>query len=258
MCDAVEQKDADSEKIDWGERVEQTHEGAETATIGSRAAGGLLRDAHVGLSNPEPDITACSLVAGEYVYFHYGCDGQDDRGWGCGYRTLQTICSWLHLNRPHLKARESPPGLREIQQALVTVGDKPPSFLGSREWIGTFEAALVLDQLYDVPCKIVHVRRGGAELEDVADELHRHFQTQGSPVMMGGDRDNSSKGVLGVCTSARGSHLLVMDPHYHGPPLDRGSAQGLRWVSWKRAGSLDHCSFYNLCLPQTAREGGNK
>ena len=31
-------------------------------------------------------------------YFHYGVAGTaDDRGWGCGYRTLQTIAS--HINR---------------------------------------------------------------------------------------------------------------------------------------------------------------
>lgn len=31
----------------------------------------------------------------EYEYWHYLCDGFDDRGWGCGYRTLQTISSWI-------------------------------------------------------------------------------------------------------------------------------------------------------------------
>ena len=30
-----------------------------------------------------------------YEYWHYLCDGFDDRGWGCGYRTLQTIASWI-------------------------------------------------------------------------------------------------------------------------------------------------------------------
>ena len=34
----------------------------------------------------------------EYEYWHYNCDRFDDRGWGCGYRTLQTIASWI-INR---------------------------------------------------------------------------------------------------------------------------------------------------------------
>ena len=33
-----------------------------------------------------------------YDYWHYVCDNFDDRGWGCGYRTLQTIASWI-INR---------------------------------------------------------------------------------------------------------------------------------------------------------------
>ena len=27
-----------------------------------------------------------SLICGSSSYFHYGVDGLDDRGWGCGYR----------------------------------------------------------------------------------------------------------------------------------------------------------------------------
>ena len=34
----------------------------------------------------------------KYDYWHYVCDNFDDRGWGCGYRTLQTIASWT-INR---------------------------------------------------------------------------------------------------------------------------------------------------------------
>ena len=40
-------------------------------------------------------LSAKYEVSGHYEYWHYGCDGFDDRGWGCGYRTLQTICSWI-------------------------------------------------------------------------------------------------------------------------------------------------------------------
>ena len=32
-----------------------------------------------------------ALVSGEYDYYHYLCDGTDDRGWGCGYR-----CQYLN------------------------------------------------------------------------------------------------------------------------------------------------------------------
>jgi len=36
-------------------------------------------------------------VAGHYAYHHYMQDGYDDSGWGCAYRSLQTIVSWLRL-----------------------------------------------------------------------------------------------------------------------------------------------------------------
>ena len=37
---------------------------------------GLLVDVHECLKSPGLDV---SMVTGSYQYFHYGCDGQDDR-----------------------------------------------------------------------------------------------------------------------------------------------------------------------------------
>lgn len=216
----------------------------------------LAKNVHLGLPLPPTDCGKCSLVNGDYFYFHYGCDGQDDRGWGCGYRTIQTMASWICLNVHLSKTKKKhPPTISEIQQALVSMEDKPGSFISSREWIGTFEASLVLDFFYDIPCKLVHVRGGGAELEQVAVALHHHFETHGSPVMMGGDRDNSSKGIMGVYTSNEGRYLLVVDPHYFGCQLKPAELQTeiCGWVSWRRISSLDQSSFYNLCMPQTGK-----
>lgn len=239
--------EAESEGIDWGGR------GAAEGEVLKKSKT-LSKNVHTCLPYPLTDPVKCSLIKGDYLYCHYGCDGHDDRGWGCGYRTVQTMASWLCHNWFPLKdRRRPPPSLLEIQQALVAMGDKPDSFSSSREWIGTFEASLVIDYFYDVPCKLVHVRGGGAELEQVAvGELHQHFEKHGSPVMMGGDRDNSSKGILGVCMGDSGSYLLVVDPHYYGCQLERTELQGRGWVAWKRVSSLDQSSFYNLCMPQTA------
>ncbi|KAK2860328.1 hypothetical protein Q7C36_004494 [Tachysurus vachellii] len=233
------------EDIDWGERYRQ-----DPLNVNKSVKDFLVKNAHEGLALPLTVYERCSVTSGQCVYYHYCCDGQDDRGWGCGYRTVQTMCSWIN-NVSHCGKSRPPPSLHEIQQALVTVGDKPASFLGSKEWIGTCEAALVLDQMYDVPCRLVHVRSGTTELEQAAQDLHLHFLTHGSPVMMGGDRDNSSKCILGVCTGKEGSYLLIMDPHYYGSVLDKEFLQKNGWVAWRRVQSLDLSSFYNLCLPQT-------
>ena len=42
------------------------------------------------------------------------------------------------------------PSLQEIQQTLVDIGDKPASFVSSREWIGSVEACLCVDQIFGV------------------------------------------------------------------------------------------------------------
>jgi hypothetical protein len=36
-----------------------------------------------------------SVVQGIYSYHHYMQDRVDDSGWGCAYRSLQTIVSWF-------------------------------------------------------------------------------------------------------------------------------------------------------------------
>lgn len=43
---------------------------------------------------------------------------------------------------------------REIQQSLVEIGDKDPSFIGSREWIGAIELSFVLDKLLGVSIRL--------------------------------------------------------------------------------------------------------
>jgi len=88
-----------------------------------------------------------SLIDGSYEYYHYLHDGIDDNGWGCAYRSLQTIFSWYRLQQ---YSSIDVPSHREIQQVLVEIGDKDPSFIGSREWIGAIELSFVLDKLLGV------------------------------------------------------------------------------------------------------------
>ena len=57
--------------------------------------GSLLSNVHLDIPFPSGEIVTSEVVRGDYEYWHYGCDKVDDRGWGCGYRTLQTIASWI-------------------------------------------------------------------------------------------------------------------------------------------------------------------
>ncbi len=46
-----------------------------------------------------------------------------------------------------------------MQAALVKLGDKPDSFLGSRQWIGAIELSYLLDTLLGISSKIMFVDR---------------------------------------------------------------------------------------------------
>lgn len=45
-----------------------------------------------------------------------------------------------------------------VAKALVDAGDKPAAFVGSRQWIGSIEVQLVLNQLFGITSKILFVR----------------------------------------------------------------------------------------------------
>lgn len=96
-----------------------------------------LMNVHEGLSSDLKEGTV-SLVDGDYEYRHYMQDKMNDNGWGCAYRSLQTIISWFRLQG---YTQEGVPTHREIQQALVDVGDKETSFVGSNKWIGSQEVS---------------------------------------------------------------------------------------------------------------------
>lgn len=105
----------------------------------------------------------------------------DDNGWGCAYRSLQTVASWFLLQG---YVEREVPSFKEIQQCLVDIGDKPASFVGSRQWIGSMEVGFVLDTLLNVTCKILYVS-SGEEMGSKGPDLLYHFQRNGSPVMIG-------------------------------------------------------------------------
>jgi hypothetical protein len=45
-------------------------------------------------------------------------------------------------------------GCRQIQEILVGLGDKEPSFVGSSNWIGAIELGYILDDYLGITCKV--------------------------------------------------------------------------------------------------------
>lgn len=68
--------------------------------------------------------------------------------------------------------------------------------------------------------------------------------------MMGGDKDCSSKGIVGIHVADDTAYLLEVDPHFYGVARFIGKLQHNNWVRWQNISEYSECSFYNLCLPQ--------
>ncbi|XP_012470940.1 probable Ufm1-specific protease isoform X1 [Gossypium raimondii] len=223
-----------------------------SSNLSTRKAGSsLLKDVHIGIPGSGVSGGSVSLVQGSYEYYHYLQDGFDDSGWGCAYRSLQTIISWFRLQ--HYSSVDVP-SHREIQQSLVDIGDKDPAFIGSREWIGAIELSFVLDKLLGVSCKVINVR-SGSEVPEKCRELALHFETQGTPIMIGGGV--LAYTLLGVdYNEATGEcAFLILDPHYAGSDDVKKIVNG-GWCGWKKSVNSKGKSFflqdkfYNLLLPQ--------
>lgn len=174
--------------------------------------GGQLNNTHEGLAGSGLKGGNQSIVYGTYTYHHYMQDRMDDNGWGCAYRSLQTVVSWF---RHQGYTDKQVPSHREIQQTLVDIGDKQPNFVGSRLWIGSQEVSFVLNQLYGITSRIMFVS-SGAELAEKGRELAHHFSTQGTPIMIGGGV--LAHTIIGIDFNENtgGIRFLILDPHYTG------------------------------------------
>ncbi|VDO79589.1 unnamed protein product [Heligmosomoides polygyrus] len=174
--------------------------------------------------------------------------GGKKRRWGCAYRSLQTIWSWFVLNG--FTEKPGPTHL-DIQKCLVEIKDKEAKFLGSRQWIGSTEIGFVLDHLLGVESRFI-ITNSGAEVAERARELALHFQTVGTPVMIGGGQ--LAHTILGVDFDENTGEcqFLVLDPHYTGSE-DLKTILAKGWCGWKPATFWCPQSFYNIALPQTPK-----
>ena len=79
-------------------------------------------------------------------------------------------------------------------------------------------------------------------------DLMLHFQSHGSPVMVGGN--NLAHTILGVvCNEHTGEvHWLILDPHFTGAE-DINVVQNKGWCAWKGSNFWNPRVTYNMCLP---------
>ena len=198
------------------------------------------------LEKPKENNIIRALVRGDYYYYHYNQDNFIDSGWGCAYRSLQTLISWFILNTSVGKNLKVPT-IPEIQTILFKLGDKDKKIIGSNDWIGAFEVNLVLNELSGIDNQILYVS-SGTELNSKGRELLYHFQHNGTPVMVGGGIYAYT--ILGVdYDKVKGScKFLILDPHYIGQD-DSKIIINKGWCNWKTIDIFKKENFYNLCLP---------
>lgn len=210
------------------------------------------------LALPKPKVVAkgiCKVVRCPLDYYHYRVDGFNDDGWGCAYRSLQLILSWFqrmgYINAPM-------PSLEDIQRILYEVDpDKSskPKFVGSREWIGSFEVMMVLQHyVVGLDCTIQRMETA-KDLDTnptILRTLQTHFEKGGAPVMIGGS--NYAHTIVGIDVNVRTLDVqyLVVDPHYPATAPDSSVILSKGWVGWKEASKFfDAKSWYNMCIPRS-------
>lgn len=136
------------------------------------------------------------------------------------------------------------------------MGDKTQDFIGSKQWIGAIELGFILDALLGVECKVITMS-SGADMPSKAREIAAHFDSQGTPIMIGGGV--LAYTLLGIEYNADTGEcaFLILDPHYTGTD-DIGKIHSGQWVAWKRLGDKAAAggelfvkdAFYNLLCPQ--------
>ncbi|CAL8108563.1 unnamed protein product [Calicophoron daubneyi] len=207
---------------------------------------------HEGLKRP-PGESTTYVVMGRYTYKHYLQDGIDDKNWGCAYRSLQTLISWL-MWQGEIECK-SLPSLTDIQASLVRVGDKPQRFIGSRQWIGSLEVSFCLGEMYGIQCRLVPVARGSEMATVAAPLLAQHFASGGGPVMIGGGQ--LAHTIIGVHLANQDdrsvekrsdARYLILDPHFTGPANSLKTILEKGWCGWKDSSFWKDNVHYNLCF----------
>ncbi len=225
----------------FGDRALSIH----THCLGKRSTISEARTRPVDLG----EDSVVETVRGKYFYFHYGQDGETDAGWGCAYRSLQTLASWFVCQG---YSESKVPSILEIQKALIELKDKPAKFAGSTAWIGAYEVMLCLNHFLKVESKILNLGSGGAIASNAATILG-HFRTQGTPIMIGGGEYAYT--ILGIeCSAATGEvMLLILDPHYTGTNETYSHVIQKGGCKWRKCDMFRVDTFYNLCLPSVPK-----
>jgi hypothetical protein len=137
---------------------------------------------------------------------------------------------------------------KKLAEYFKQIGDKDKSIINSNQWIGAVEVNLVLNELLGIDNQIIYIS-SGKEMNSKGRELIKHFECNGTPVMIGGGVYAYT--ILGVdYDRIKGEcKFLILDPHYSGED-DLKSIINKGFCAWKGIDLFKKEEFYNMCLPQ--------
>jgi hypothetical protein len=114
---------------------------------------------HLFLKTETKEKFSQYYVKGLYEYYHYGDHNFNDQGWGCAYRSLETLLSWFRLQQK-LKLL-TVPTVQEIQNIIDLIDCTSDQKLSnSKTWIGATEVSWVVKKLTGFDCRILHIKDG--------------------------------------------------------------------------------------------------
>lgn len=98
-------------------------------------------------------------MKGCYEYFHYGDHNFNDQGWGCAYRSLETLLSWFKLQQKLQLL--TVPTVPEIQNLIDIIDcSSQQKISNTNTWIGATEVSWVVKKLTGHDCRIIHIQDG--------------------------------------------------------------------------------------------------
>lgn len=199
------------------------------------------------------ETTKTVFVRGQYEYCHYMQDNVDDSGWGCAYRSVQTLVSWYRMQ---FYSSKDLPMIADIQMLLKRIDEANKDIvIGSKTWIGTVEGMLLLQDYLGVECRMLHCH-DAADMARQVPQILKHFEQEGTPIMMGAGEYAYT--LVGLCSDSASAEVgfMIVDPHYTGADTLKSILQK-GWVGWKNLEFFEKTTnggFINLCLPMVPKD----
>uniref|UniRef100_A0A915BCC7 Zinc finger with UFM1-specific peptidase domain protein n=1 Tax=Parascaris univalens TaxID=6257 RepID=A0A915BCC7_PARUN len=153
----------------------------------------------------------------------------EDRGFGCGYRNLQTILASVIYNADLRLASglRQVPTIEELQaqiEAAWRAGFDPEGaaqlrhrLSGTRKWIGATEVAALL-QYYKIRVQVVDIKllmNRVQKQRQIVEWVWRYFTSDGPRIPLYFQHQGHSRTIIGILensTTLSGKELLIYDP----------------------------------------------